>query len=164
MKERSVCLRYENIDPSSSMHRLDDVICIELLACCDRPDNAPTGKLQSGQRRLLPWAVRWVRLSGPAVGPIVSAVWVVLAWTFQISYTAKLQRTIQAMEMRCYCKILRMSHKDHATTRNSVPRSSRQSDHTKTSWPSYTDANWSGMDMSGLVKTILQGTMKGERR
>ena len=49
------------------------------------------------------------------------------SWTL----TAELQRKIQAMEMRYYRKILLISYKDH-TTRKSVPRSSRQSDHTKT--------------------------------
>ena len=29
--------------------------------------------------------------------------------------TAELQRRIQTMEMRCYCKILRISYKDHVT-------------------------------------------------
>ena len=38
-------------------------------------------------------------------------------------------------------------------TRKSVPRSSRQSDHTKTSWPSWRDANCSGMVMS-LVRQV----------
>ena len=33
------------------------------------------------------------------------------AWTL----TAELQRRIQAMEMRCYRKILRISYKDHVT-------------------------------------------------
>ena len=33
------------------------------------------------------------------------------SWTL----TAELQRRIQAMEMRCYCKILRISHKDYVT-------------------------------------------------
>ena len=33
------------------------------------------------------------------------------SWTL----TAALQRRIQAMEMRCYRKILRISYKDHAT-------------------------------------------------
>ena len=54
------------------------------------------------------------------------------SWTL----TAELQRRIQAMEKRCYRKILRISYKDHKAmlpTRKSVPRSSRQSDHTKTS-------------------------------
>ena len=33
------------------------------------------------------------------------------SWTL----TAELQRRIQAMEIRCYCKILRISYKDHVT-------------------------------------------------
>ena len=33
------------------------------------------------------------------------------SWTL----TAELQRRIQAMEMRCYRKILHISHKDHDT-------------------------------------------------
>ena len=44
-------------------------------------------------------------------------------------------KTNTTMEMRCYRKILRISYKDHVTKRKPVPRSSRQSDHTKTSWP-----------------------------
>ena len=57
------------------------------------------------------------------------------SWTL----TAELKRgtqLLQAMEMRCYCKILSISYKDYVTmlpTRKSVPKSSRQSDHTKTS-------------------------------
>ena len=50
------------------------------------------------------------------------------SWTL----TAELQRRIQDMEMRCYRQILRISYKDHITTRKSMPRSSRQSDHMKT--------------------------------
>ena len=33
------------------------------------------------------------------------------SWTL----TAELQRRIQALEMRCYCKILHISYKDHVT-------------------------------------------------
>ena len=51
------------------------------------------------------------------------------SWT----HTAELQKRIQAMEMRWYCKILHISYKDRLPTRKSVPRSSRQLDHTKTS-------------------------------
>ena len=50
------------------------------------------------------------------------------SWTL----TAELQRRIQAMEMRCYCKILRISYKGHVIKRKSMPRSSRQLDHRKT--------------------------------
>ena len=51
-------------------------------------------------------------------------------------------------------------------TKKSMPRSSRQLDHTKTSWRSYRDANCSGMVMSPIhqVQTILQDTVKGGRR
>ena len=38
-------------------------------------------------------------------------------------------------------------------TRKSVPRSSRQSDHTKTSWSSKKDANCSGMVMSPFIRS-----------
>ena len=80
------------------------------------------------------------------------------SWTL----TAELQRRIQAMEMRCYRKILRISYKD-------LPRSSRQSDHTKTSLLSIVKRRklqWYGQmsRSSGLAKTILQGTLKGGRR
>ena len=51
------------------------------------------------------------------------------SWTL----TAELQRRIQAMEIRCYRKILRNSYKDRVTNKQVCARSSRQSDHTKTS-------------------------------
>ena len=47
--------------------------------------------------------------------------------------TAELQRRIQAMEMRCYRKILHISYKTMLPTRKSVPRSRRQLDHMKIS-------------------------------
>ena len=70
-------------------------------------------------------------------------------WTL----TAETQRKIKAMEMRCYRKILHISYKDHITTRKSVPRSSRQMDVEKHISRSL-----------DLAKTILQGSVKGERR
>ena len=51
------------------------------------------------------------------------------SWTL----TEELQRRIQAMEMRCYHRILPISYKDHVTNEKVRTRSSRQSDHTKTS-------------------------------
>ena len=50
------------------------------------------------------------------------------SWTL----TAELQRRIQAMEMRCYRKVLR-TYKDHVPNEEVRARSSGQSDHTKTS-------------------------------
>ena len=79
--------------------------------------------------------------------------------------TAEPQGRIQAIEMRCYHKILRISYKDHVTNEEVVPRSIRQLDHLLTTLnvcklQQYGDVFRS----SGLVKTILQGTMKGGRR
>ena len=51
------------------------------------------------------------------------------SWTL----TAELQRRIQAMEMRCYRKILHILYKDHVTNEEVVPRSRRQLDHMKIS-------------------------------
>ena len=86
------------------------------------------------------------------------------SWTL----TAELQRRIQAMEMRCYRKILRISYKDHVT--NEEIRAKIQ----QTIGP-YEDLQtivkrrklqWYGhvFRSSGLAKTILQGTVKGRRR
>ena len=50
------------------------------------------------------------------------------SWTLK----AELQRRIQAMEMRCYRKILHISYKTILPVRKYMPRSSRQLDHTKT--------------------------------
>ena len=47
------------------------------------------------------------------------------SWT----YTAELQRKIQAMEMRCYRKILHISYKDHVTKEEDP---AGPSDHTRT--------------------------------
>ena len=71
-------------------------------------------------------------------------------WTL----TAELQRRIQAMEMRCYRKILRSSYKDHATNEEVCAIVKRR----KLQWYGHVSRS------SGLAKTILQGTVKGRRR
>ena len=86
------------------------------------------------------------------------------SWTL----TAELQRRIQAMEMRCYRRIIRISYKDHVT--NEEVRAKIQQavgpheDHLtiakrrKLQWYGHVSLS------SGLAKTILQGTVKGGRR
>ena len=86
------------------------------------------------------------------------------SWTL----TAELQRRIQAMEMRCYCKILHISYKDHVTNEE-VRAKTLQAvgphkgllmivKRCKLQWYGYVSHS------SGLAKTILQGTVKKERR
>ena len=72
------------------------------------------------------------------------------------------------MEMRCYCKILHISYKDHVT--NEEVRAKIQQaigphgdlltivKRHKLQWYSHVSPS------SGLAKTILQGTVKGGRR
>ena len=81
--------------------------------------------------------------------------------------TTELQRRIQTMEMRCY-KIPRISYKDHITNEEvrakiqqaigpheDLPTIAKKR---KLKWYRYVSHS------SGLAKTILQGTMKRQRR
>ena len=85
------------------------------------------------------------------------------SWTL----TAELQRRIQAMEMKCYRKILHISYKDHVTNED-VRTKIQQAigphvdlmivKRRRLQWYSHVSRS------SGLAKTILQGTVKGGRR
>ena len=72
------------------------------------------------------------------------------------------------MEMRCFCKILHISYKDHVT-KEEVRAKIQQAlgphedlltivKRRKLQWNSYVSRS------SGLAKTILQGTVKGGRQ
>ena len=82
--------------------------------------------------------------------------------------TEELQRRIQAMEMRCYRKILRISYKDHVTNQEVRAKShqaiglheDRLTIVKRRSLQWYRHVSRS----SGLDTTILQGTVKGRRR
>ena len=86
------------------------------------------------------------------------------SWTL----TAELQSRIQAMEMRCYCKILRISCKDHVTSeevRAKIQQAIGPHEDLLTIVKGR-KLQWYGhvARSSGLAKTILQGTVKGRRR
>ena len=82
------------------------------------------------------------------------------SWTL----TAELQRRMQAMEMRCYRRILRISYEVlvtneevHAKIQQAVgPHENLR--RRKLQWYGHVSRS------SGLAKIILQGTVKGERR
>ena len=81
--------------------------------------------------------------------------------------TAELQRRIQALEMRCYCKILRISYKDHVT--NGQVRAKVQQatgPHEDLTIVKRRKLQWYGhvSHSLGLAITILQGIVKEERR
>ena len=86
------------------------------------------------------------------------------SWTL----TAELQRRIQAMEMRCYRRVLHISYKDRVTNEE-VRAKIQQAIGThedlltivkrrKLQWYEHVSRS------SGLAKSILQGTVKGGRR
>ena len=86
------------------------------------------------------------------------------SWTL----AAELQRRIQAMEMRCYRKIIRISYKDHVT--NDEVRAKIQQaigpHEDRLTIVKRPKLQWFGhvFCSSGLAKTILQGTVKGGSR
>ena len=77
------------------------------------------------------------------------------SWTL----TAEPQRRIQAMEMRCYGKILCISYRDHVTNKVVLAKIQQAIvKRCKLQWYGHVSRS------SGLAKTILQGTVKGRRR
>ena len=85
------------------------------------------------------------------------------SWTL----TAEIERRIQALEMRCYRRLLNISYKDHVTNEEVLKRIQNaigvQDDlltMVKKRKLRYGHISRS----SGMAKTILQGTVKGARR
>ena len=81
---------------------------------------------------------------------------------------AELQRRIQAMEMSCYRKILRISYKYHVTNeevRAKIQRAIGPHEDLLTIVKRRELQRYGHVSCSsGLAKTILQGTVKGGRR
>ena len=86
------------------------------------------------------------------------------SWTL----TAELQRRTQAMEMRCYCKLLRISYKDHVTNKEVCAKIQQAvgPHEDLLTIVKRCELQWYGhvSCSSGLAKTFLQGTVKGGRR
>ena len=73
----------------------------------------------------------------------------------------------QAMEMRCYLKILHISYKDHVTNEDVRAKIQRAiGPHENLTIEKRRKLQWYGhvSRSSGLAETILQGTVKGGRR
>ena len=86
------------------------------------------------------------------------------SWTL----TAEIERRIQALKMRCYRRLLKISYNDHVTNeevRNRIQNAIGVHDNLlnmvkkrKLRWYGHISRS------SGMAKTILQGTVKGARR
>ena len=86
------------------------------------------------------------------------------SWTL----TAEIERRIQALEMRCYRRLLIISYKDHVTNeevRNRIQNAIGVHDYLP-NMVKKRKLRWHGhiSRSSGMAKTILQGTVKGARR
>ena len=86
------------------------------------------------------------------------------SWTL----TAEIERRIQALEMRCYRRLLNISYKNHVTNeevRNRIQNAIGVHDDLLT-MVKKRKLRWYGhiSRSSGMAKTILQGTVKGARR
>ena len=86
------------------------------------------------------------------------------SWTL----TAEIERRIQAIEMRCYRRLLNISYKDHVTNedvRNRIQNAIRVHDDLLT-LVKKRKLRWYGhiSRSSGMAKTVLQGTVKRVRR
>ena len=82
------------------------------------------------------------------------------SWTL----TAELERRIQAMAMRCYCKILHISYKDHVASEKVCAKNQQAiGPYEGLTTVKRRKLQWCGpvSRSSGLSKTILQGTVKG---
>ena len=86
------------------------------------------------------------------------------SWTL----TAEIERRIQALEMRCYRRLLNISYKNHVTNeevRNRIQNAIGVHDDLLT-MVKKRKLKWWGhiLRSSGMAKTVLQGKVKGARR
>ena len=86
------------------------------------------------------------------------------SWTL----TAEIEKRIQALEMRCYRRLLNISYKDHVTNaevRNGIQKTIGVHDYLLTIIKKLI-LRWYGhiSRSPDMAKTILQGTMKGARK
>ena len=97
--------------------------------------------------------------------PLVTSIFLYAceSWTL----IAELQRRIQAMEMRCYRKILCISYKDHVTNEEvCVKIQQATGPHENLTIVKRRKLQWYGhvSRSIGLAKTVLHGTVEGGRR
>ena len=102
-------------------------------------------------------------------GPIEAKFHVESPWVWETKvYSGVEESWIQALEMRCYRRLLNISYKDHVTNeevRNRIQNAIGVHDDLLT-MVKKRKLRWYGhiSRSSGMAKTILQGTVKGARR
>ena len=109
----NLCFADEILDSITSFKYLGSVITNE--GSMPKILSRIAQKTAALTRLKLVWKDRSISLSSKIrlMCSLVTAIFLYVceSWTL----TAELQRRIRATEMRCYCKILRISYKDHVT-------------------------------------------------
>ena len=108
------------------------------------------------------WLVSKVKLMQTLI--LSTFLYACQSWTL----TAEIGRRLQALEMRCYRRLLNISYKDHVTNdevRNRIQNAIGVHDDLLTMGKKR-KLRWYGhiSGSSDMAKTILQGTVKGARR
>ena len=116
-------------------------------------------------RRKIMWRDKNILLASK-----VKLMWTLILSTFLYAcesrnLAAEIERRIQALEMRCYRRLLNISYKDHVTNeevRNRIQNATGMHDDLLT-MVKKRKLRWYGhiSRSSGMAKTILQGTVKG---
>ena len=134
-----------------------------------KPEILSVAQTTAALTRLKPvWNDKSISLSSK-IRPMRSLVTTIFLYACESwTLTAELQRRIQAMEMRCYRKVLGISYKDHVTNeevRAKIPQAIGPHEDLLTI-VKRRKVQWYGLvsRSSGLAKTILRGTVKGGRR
>ena len=149
------------LETVTSFRYLGSIITDEILARIAQTTAALT--------RLKPlWNDRNITVSSKIrlMRSLVISIFLYASETWTLS--ADLQKRIQAIEMRCFRKILRISYEDHVTNeivRNKIKQAIGPYDDLLTTVKKR-KLKWYGhvSRSSGLAKTILQGTVRGGRR
>ena len=114
------------------------------------------------------WKDRTIKLASKIrlMRPLVCSVFLYACETWTL--TAELNKRIQATEMRCFRRILGISYKDHITNEEVINRIKQASGpyedllttikRRKLKWFGHVTRG------NGLVKTVLQGTVRGQRK
>ena len=103
----------------------------------------------------------------------VKLMWTLILSTFlyaceSLTLTVEIDRRIQALEMRCYRRLLNISYKDHMTNeevRSRIQNATGMHNDLLT-MVKKRKLRWYGhiSRCSGMAKTVLQGAVKGARR
>ena len=164
--QREIKIKGQRLEEVENFKYLEAIISNERIKTRDSFHDTPNNSTLS--RLKIIWRDKNISLASkvkPMRTLILSTfLYACESWTL----TAEIERRIQALEMRCYRRLLNISYKDHVTNeevRNRIQNAIGVHDDLLTMIKKR-KLRWYGhiSRSSGMAKTILQGTVKGARR